>query len=64
VPDVITELEHLLHLNIETNTYQHGFMNKDSKGFELSAYNHYCQMLKMRLAKYQTTSAFMGVNNV
>lgn len=47
LPNVIKVLKRQLSLQIEQNTYQYGFMNKDSKAFELIAYNHYCQMLNV-----------------
>lgn len=46
LPKVITALRPHSALTLEQNTYQHGFMNKDSTGFNQSAYEHYCQMLK------------------
>jgi hypothetical protein len=46
LPDVIKVLKQQPELNGEQNAYHHGFMNKDSKAFNATAYNHYCQMLK------------------
>jgi dienelactone hydrolase len=49
LPDVIKVLKQqpeLPELKVEQNAYHHGFMNKDSKAFNATAYNHYCQMLK------------------
>jgi hypothetical protein len=51
LPDVIKRLKQQSNIRIEQNTYQHGFMNKTSKAFNQNAYNHYCQMLKVLLAK-------------
>jgi hypothetical protein len=52
LPDVIKVLKQqpeLPELKVEQNAYHHGFMNKDSKAFNATAYNHYCQMLKVLL---------------
>ena len=45
LPDVVEVLEQQSHIKMEQNKYQHGFMNKDSRGFDLNAYNHYCRIL-------------------
>jgi dienelactone hydrolase len=51
VSDVIEQLKHQPQLQVEQSTYQHGFMNTDSKGFDQTAYNHYCQMLSAGVPK-------------
>lgn len=50
LPDVIKVLKKQTHLKVEQNIYQHGFMNKNSKGFEQTAYTHYCQVLRELIA--------------
>lgn len=51
LPDVIEVLTQQTQLKVEKTNYQHGFMNKDSKGFNPAGYQQYCQMLKALLAK-------------
>jgi hypothetical protein len=51
VPDVIKVLKQQSNIQVEQNTYQHGFMNKDSNAFDQTAYHYYCQTLKMWLTK-------------
>jgi dienelactone hydrolase len=66
LPDIIQVLKQqsaLSELKVEQNTYQHGFMNKDSKAFNATAYNHYCQILKVLLTQKKTLSAYISVNN-
>ncbi len=46
LPDIIKVLKKQSNIKVEQNIYQHGFMNKDSKSFDLTAYNYYCQMLR------------------
>lgn len=48
--DVIKVLKQQLPLTVDQNGYQHGFMNFESKGFDQTAYSHYCQMLQVLLA--------------
>ena len=45
LPDVTKVLKQQSNVVVEQNTYHHGFMNKDSKGFDQTAYYYYCQML-------------------
>lgn len=47
LPDVIKVLKKQSKVTVEQNTFQHGFMNKDSQAFNQRAYNQYCQMLKV-----------------
>lgn len=49
LPDVIRVLKQQLPVKVEQSNYQHGFMNTDSKGFDQTAYNYYCQLLNKRL---------------
>ena len=49
LPEVIKVLAQQPHLKVEQNNYQHGFMNKDSKAFNQTAYNYYSQLLKQLL---------------
>ena len=44
---VMNELKKQSSIKVEKNTYQHEFMNKDSKAFEQTAYNHHSQMLNV-----------------
>lgn len=50
VPEVLTLLSQKSNLKVEQKNYQHGFMNKDSQAFNKTAYNYYCQMLKVQLS--------------
>lgn len=49
--NVIKVLNQQSQLKVEQNSYQHGFMNKNSRSFNQTAYHHYCQMLKELLQK-------------
>jgi hypothetical protein len=46
---VMNKLKKQSSIKVEQNTYPHGFMNKDSKASDQSAYNHYSQMLNVLL---------------
>lgn len=45
LPDVIQVLQQQPDIKVEQSSYQNGFMNKVSRAFGQTAYNHYCQML-------------------
>jgi len=51
LPDVIQVLQQQSGIKVEQSSYQHGFMNRDSRAFDQTAYNHYCQMLNRLLVK-------------
>mgnify|MGYP006981146476 CR=1 FL=1 len=44
--EVIKVLKLKPSVKVEQTIYQHGFMNKESLGFNQAAYSHYSQMLK------------------
>jgi dienelactone hydrolase len=49
--EVIKVLKQQSQIQVEQNIYEHGFMNKNSTGFDQGAYNFYCKMLSALFSK-------------